>query len=169
MSVETMKDIINYAAEQYGDQDAFRYKVKKEIHGKTYRQLKEDTESFSRSLDKLGLLGKHVAVVGATSYPWVVSYFGTANSGGVIVPLDAGLPAGDLCQLINRADVSVLVYDESREDVAQAAGEKCPGLVCLISMKAAEHKTEEALPVYSFEKLVEENRGPKLCSSIIFN
>ena len=49
MSVETMKDIINYAAEQYGDQDAFRYKVKKEIHGKTYRQLKEDTESFSRS------------------------------------------------------------------------------------------------------------------------
>ena len=44
MSVETMKDIINYAAEQYGDQDAFRYKVKKEIHGKTYRQLKGLTQ-----------------------------------------------------------------------------------------------------------------------------
>ena len=85
MPVETMKDIMNYAAGRYGDQDAFRYKVKKEIHAKTYRQLKEDTEGFSRSLMKLGLLGKHVAVVGAASYPWVVSYFGTANSGGVIV------------------------------------------------------------------------------------
>ena len=63
MSVETMKDIINYAAEQYGDQDAFRYKVKKEIHGKTYRQLKEDTESFSRSLDKLGLLDTYSALI----------------------------------------------------------------------------------------------------------
>lgn len=31
MSVETMKDIINYAAEQYGDQDAFRYKVKRKF------------------------------------------------------------------------------------------------------------------------------------------
>lgn len=159
MPVETMKDIMNYAAGRYGDQDAFRYKVKKEIHAKTYRQLKEDTEGFSRSLMKLGLLGKHVAVVGAASYPWVVSYFGTANSGGVIVPLDAGLPAEDLCQLINRADVSALVYDGSREDAAQAAKEKCPDLVCLISIKAESHNMEESLPVYSFEKLLEENRG----------
>ena len=39
---------------------------------------------------------------GATSYPWLVTYFGTVNSGSVIVPLDVNLPAADVCDLINR-------------------------------------------------------------------
>ena len=68
MAVNTMKDIINHGAECYGDQDAFRYKVRKEIRSKSYRQLKADCEAFSRGLESLGLLGKHIAVIGATSY-----------------------------------------------------------------------------------------------------
>ncbi len=162
MAVNTMKDIINHGAECYGDQDAFRYKVRKEIRSKSYRQLKADCEAFSRGLESLGLLGKHIAVIGATSYFWVTAYFGTANSGGVIVPLDAGLPAGDLCELINRADVSALVYDELRKDAAEAAAKKCPGLSCMISMQADHDRPageESPVPVLSFQKFLSDHEG----------
>ena len=57
MAVQTMKDIIDYGAETYGSQAAFRYKVRKEIVEKTYLDVKRDSEAFGRALDKLGLLG----------------------------------------------------------------------------------------------------------------
>ena len=76
-------------------------------------------------LDDLGERGEHVAVIGATSYPWLVTFFGIVDSGSVAVPLDAGLPKEELCRLMDRADVTVLVYDEIRADVAAIAKEKC--------------------------------------------
>lgn len=135
MAVQTMKDIIDYGAETYGSQAAFRYKVRKEIVEKTYLDVKRDSEAFGRALDKLGLLGTHVALIGPTSYEWVASYFGVTNSGGVAVPVDAGLPAAEVCELLNRADVSALVYDELRADVAAMAREKCPGIRAIVSMQ----------------------------------
>ena len=124
--INTMKDIIDYAAETYGDAPAIRYKVRKEVITRTFRDLKRDSEAFCRALDSMGMLGKHVAVIGPTTYEWILAYFGAANSGCVIVPLDAQLPASDVCELLNRADISVLVYDELRRDVAEMAKEKCP-------------------------------------------
>lgn len=75
-----LKELLNDAAEMYGTRDAYRYKVKKEIVSKTYNDLKADTMAFSRMLRSKGLEGKHIGVVGATSYPWIVAYFGTVNS-----------------------------------------------------------------------------------------
>lgn len=133
--MQTMKDIIDYAAATYQKQDAFRYKVKKEIVSKTYEDLKKDSESFSCLLSHMELTGKHVAIIGSTTYEWIISYFGTANSGGVVVPVDVQLPAADVCELLERADVSVLIYDELRADVAAMAKEKCPKLIHMISMQ----------------------------------
>ncbi len=46
------------------------------------------------------------------------------GSGSVAVPLDANLPDEDLCELIDRADVTTLVYDEAKSSVAQMAAKK---------------------------------------------
>ena len=126
----TIRDLLVEAERKFGTQDAFRYKAKggddggkkeTKVEAKTYTQLKNDTECFSAALAALGEQGKHIAIVGPTSYSWVVSYFGIANSGSVVVPLDANLPEADLCELIERADVTTLVYDEAKAKVAQMA------------------------------------------------
>ena len=65
--------------------------------------------------------------------------FWTVNSGSVIVPLDVNLPAEDVCDLIDRSDSTVLVYDEVRKDVAAIAKERCPQLKTMISMQQEEH------------------------------
>ncbi len=56
-------------------------------------------------------------LIGVTSYPWLVSYFGIVNGGSVAVPLDVALPAEELCELMRRADVTMLVVDDIRKDV----------------------------------------------------
>ncbi len=156
MLCSNIRQILVNSEKQFGSEDAVRYKIAKNaIESKSYTQLKQDSESFSCALKALGEQGNHAAVIGATSYPWIVSYFGIVNCGSVAVPLDASLPAEELCELIDRADVTVLVLDDIRKDVASMAKERCPKLKYLISMQK-EESDEEAL---SFRQLLEENRG----------
>ena len=151
----TVYELLTEAEKAYGDRDAIRYKVKgtdeggkKEVkvEAKTYTQLKSDSARFTAALEALGEQGKHVAVVGATSYSWIVAYYGIVNGGSVAVPLDANLPAEDLCELIDRADVTALVYDGTKEDVARMALERCPGLKNVISMEAGSMEAENVVP-----------------------
>ena len=129
MVCSIIRDILVNTEKKYGPEDAVRYKVSKnEIEAKSYTQLRKDSESFSCVLKALGEQGSHIAIIGATSYPWLVSYFGIVNSGSVAVPLDALLPAEELCELIDRADVTVLVLDQVRKDVGEMVREKCPKL-----------------------------------------
>lgn len=93
---------------------------------------------------------------GSTSYEWVVSYMGTVNSGSVAVPLDAALPEEDLCDLLNRAEVTTLVFDENKAQVAKAAQKNCPGLKYVISMNE-ESKVDGAL--YFWKLLGEQEAG----------
>ena len=150
-----LKELINDTASLYSTQDAYRYKVKKEIISKTYNDLKADTMAFSRILESKGLLGKHIAVVGASSYPWVVTYFGTVNSNSVIVPIDKELPAEDIAELLNRADVSAVVFDKNLTDRMDTIREKCPEIKYYIN-SSIEEDNENTL---AFNKLIEENQG----------
>lgn len=85
---DTIKEMLEDTSKMYGSQDAFRYKSKKEIVSKTYNDIRNDSMTFSNVLKSLDLLSNHIAVIGATSYEWIVTYFGTVNSNSVIVPID---------------------------------------------------------------------------------
>ena len=149
----TIRELLVKSESAYGSWDAFRYKVKKSdgegkkavaVESKTYTDLKKDSECFSAVLDSLGEQNGHIAVLGTTSYEWVTAYMGIVNSGSVAVPLDAQLSAEELCDLINRAEVTTLVYDESKAAAANEAKKACAGLKHLISM-SKESTVEGAL------------------------
>lgn len=155
MAVKTLKDIIEYGAKTYGEQVAYRYKVKKEIEEKTYNQLYKDAMAISRTVEALDLKGKHIALIGTTTYQWITSYFGVTSSASVAVPIDAQLPADAICELLNRADVEMLVFDEIRRDVVAAVKNTCPQIKHIVSMQAE----EEAEGILSWKQLVEANQG----------
>lgn len=139
----TIRALLVAAEAEFGGQDAIRYKAKAEkggkketvVEAKTYTQLKNDTECFSAVLAALSEQEKHIAILGPNSYSWITAYFGTVNSGSVAVPLDAQLSVEELCELINRADVTTLVYDKAKEEVAAAAMTSCPNLKHVIGMQ----------------------------------
>ena len=156
MICNTIREILVQSAEQFGQGDAIRYKAGKDkIETKSYEQLKQDSESFSLALMGMGEQGAHVAVTGMTSYPWLVTYLGTVNCGCVAVPLDVSLPAEEMCELINRADVTTVVLDEIRMDVAAILRDRCPGVKHLIMMKKEESDAE----ALSFAQLLAEHPG----------
>lgn len=152
---ENLKELVRDAAAMYGECDAYRYKQKKEIVSKTYNDVLSDSETFSKALNDMGFLGGHVAVIGLTSYEWIITYFGTVNSGSVIVPIDKELGADDIAELLNRADISVLVYDSVLADRIDRIRELCKNIRCYIDINASEN-TEDTL---SFSKLLETYKG----------
>lgn len=155
MSIKTLKDIVDTSASRYKEATAYRYKVKKEVIDKSFLQVKNDSMAISRMIEALELKGKHIAIIGPTSYPWIVSFFGITGSGSVAVPLDVQLPATDLCELLDRADAEMLIFDELRQDVYEAARKNCPKLRYFISMQ----KENNEEPLFSWEKQVEAYRG----------
>ncbi len=156
MLCSTIREILVQAEQTYGVADAIRYKKgRKEIEAKSYTDLKNDSESFSNALQKLGKEGGHVALTGATSYGWIVSYFGIVDSGRVAVPLDLSLPTDDMLELIDRSDATIFVADDVRADVIAVVKTRCPKIEHVISLAQGAH-TEEML---SFWQLIEEHKG----------
>lgn len=135
MAFNTIKDIITYSTEKFADMTAFKYIDGKEIAEKKYSDVKNDSEAISCVLSKLNLDGKHIALIGTSSYPWIISYFGIVNSGSVAVPLDASLPANELYELINRSDSSALFYDKAQKAVADGVRENCPAITHIICLQ----------------------------------
>ncbi len=141
MLYTTLREIITKSAEQYADIDAVRYKIGKDaIEAKTYAQLRKDSQKVSALLAGYGLKGAHIALTGASSYAWIITYFGIVNSGNVAVPLDVSLPAEDMCELIDRSDAVLFVVDELRRDVKELAKSACPKLQRVISMQEELHE-----------------------------
>ena len=156
MAVETLRDVIRHSAAAYGSQTAFRYKIgRKELEDKTYENVNQDSMAVSRMLKAEGMLGKHIALIGATTYSWIISYFGITNSGSVAVPIDAQLPSPAICELLNRADVEMVIYDEIRADVIPEIRKLCPQITCIISMQAQESSAD----IRSLSQLLAEHTG----------
>ena len=156
MLCSTIREILVLAEKEYGTEDAIRYKKgRKEIEAKSYSDLKQDSESFSNALQMLCADGGHVAMTGATSYPWIITYMGIVNSGRVAVPLDVSLPLEDMLELIDRSDATVFVSDAVRTDVVEVVKERCPKIKYVISM-VAEESTENIL---SFWELLKKYKG----------
>ena len=97
MEIRSIRDIVDYCADTYKDAPAYRYKVKKDVVEKSFKEVKRDSMAVSRFVADLSLEGKHIAVLGPTSYPWIISYFGITGSQSVAVPIDAQLSADDIC------------------------------------------------------------------------
>lgn len=157
MPVETLRDIVRHGAEQYGTQAAYRYKVKKEIEERTYEDLNRDSMAVSRMVESLGMKGKHIALIGATSYSWIIGFFGVTGSGSVAVPIDVQLPAAAVCDQLNRADVEMLILDEIRADLAEAVRAECPQIRYMVSMQGTLASAENG--ILSMPQLLDENQG----------
>ena len=121
--VKDLRDLVNYAAAQYGTGAAYLYKEK--VGGDylpiSFQRFREDVYSFGSALLAAGYRGKHIAVIGENRYEWVVTYFAVACGLGVIVPLDKELPVQEISALAGRADISAIVYSAKVGEKVKAA------------------------------------------------
>ncbi len=174
------KELLIRSEVKYGLKHAYReLDANRNIHNYTFIQLREDVDALGTRLLSLGLKGKHFALVGESSYSYVVSYLAVSCGIGVIVPLDKDLSVDDLHKLICKSDAEVLFYSHSLEkDVLEMKG-SCPEVKTFINISMYE-KSENDLSIID---LIEEGKqeinlgnnefkkmtiDPEVLSSILF-
>ncbi len=98
---------------KYASNIAYQYWENRKVISKTYAEFYGDVCSFTHYLEDQQLLGKHIALIGKTSYLWLVSYFAVIASGSVVVPIDKELDPESVCDQLAHADVEAVFCDKA--------------------------------------------------------
>ena len=154
--VSDLKDMLDTSAEIYADRAAY---LIKEVLGGEYKpiyfpQVKSDVDSLGTKFTEMGLRGKRIAVIGENSYQWALTYFATTNGTGVIVPLDRELPPNEIRNLLQRAEVSAIVFSRKMEPTVKEALKGLTGIDYTINMSA----TNDEAGDISLNKLIGEGK-----------
>ena len=135
-----IKDLLEKFVNRFKNNLAFKLKKKNEYEEITYERFKNDIDSLQMGFISKGIKNKRIAVIGPNSYEWALTYFATLCSNNVLVPLDKGLPEGEIESLLQRSSADVVVFDEKYCDVMNKfKNEKTTNVSNFICMK----KTEE--------------------------
>ncbi|MBE6811718.1 MAG: iron-containing alcohol dehydrogenase [Ruminococcaceae bacterium] len=153
--IKTLKNMIDFAADRYPENDFLLFKDNGSVANKTYLQLQAASDAFSRLLENRNMKGAHVAVVGPTCFEWIVTYFGTVAADSVIIPLAANETDDMNRQLCEFGDTDVLVFDKKHESLCRLLHEKLPRVKLFISMDDA----VSADYVESFSSVLADNAG----------
>ena len=167
--IEDLKEMICTSAEMFADDNAYLQKDKEtgNFEPIKYSQVKSDMDALGTKLVNMGLSGKKIAVIGETSYSWILTYFTVVCGVGVIVPLDKNLPAGELLGLIERSGAEAIVYSSKCKKNIASLFDDPKTIKYLISMEETESKAsgedkedkdEAAAEQIALPDLIEEGR-----------
>ncbi|MEE0982302.1 MAG: AMP-binding protein, partial [Acutalibacteraceae bacterium] len=109
----TFRELLTQSMAIYGKSPAF--KVKNEIGqiiDVSYNQYHEDVFSLGTALLDLGLKDCRIAVAGASSYKWCMSYMAVVCGAGVVVPTDKELPFADIKSILEVSESKAIIFDE---------------------------------------------------------
>lgn len=108
------REIINYSAVRYAKNTAFQVKTKTgDYKNITFAELKNLYYGLCTKFIKMGYLGKRIAVIGANSFEWALSYL-CASTVGVVVPIDKELQAEDVSDFFDSADCIAVCTDDAK-------------------------------------------------------
>lgn len=157
--ITDIKHMIETSAELYADNVAFYEKKKKgqPYEPITYKEMLSQMNALGTALIDLGLKDKRIAIIGANSSKWALSYLATVCGTGVVVPLDKELPASTLEDLIKQSDATAVIFDKKYEDIFDEIKKKDENKLSVLINMHAEEDTECAL---SWSGLLE--KGQKL-------
>lgn len=107
-----LQEFVKEISKAYGDRDAYRYIVDDAVVGKTFKDFEHDINAVASWFVKRGYSGKHVAIIGSSSYSWVVAFLGVACSANVVIPIDKMLSEDEMLGLLNMGDADAVFLSE---------------------------------------------------------
>ncbi len=135
--ITDLRDMIRKSSEMYAERNAFLVKRNGKYEPVTYMQYMADINALGTKLVDMGLKGEKIAVVGEASYAWAVTYLAVVCGVGVIVPLDKELPKEEIDNLINIANVKMIIHSpkvktidkDTKVDYKVSMGEELDALI----------------------------------------
>lgn len=99
----------------YKDRIAYRYLSSDKIVDKTFAELAKDVFAMATYFQDFGLKGDRIAIIGGTSYPWIVTFLASSVSGNVVIPIDKMLPQEEILNLISVGEAKYVFVSEEFE------------------------------------------------------
>lgn len=135
--ITDLRDMIRKSSEMYAERNAFLVKKNGKYEPITYMQYMADINALGTKLVNMGLKGEKIAVIGEASYAWAVTYLAVVCGVGVIVPLDKELPKEEIDNLINIANVKMIIHSpkvktidkDTKVDYKVCMGEELDALI----------------------------------------
>ena len=115
--INTIKDMINLAVKEAGNNIAFEYKDKetKNIIKVKYKEFQDDINKLGTALTTINMNDKHIAVIGENSYEWITVYLTALQSNGVFVPIDKELTYEEIVYILKNSDSEVVFFSKKYE------------------------------------------------------
>ncbi len=86
----------------------------------TFNQVKEKSEQAAACFQAMGIgKGDPVAIMGQNTVDFVFSYFGVLKAGGIVVPVNHKLTAGEVDYILGNSKASLFLFDGSLNEVAR--------------------------------------------------
>lgn len=130
----TVKDLVLFAAEEYGERDFCRFFRDFEMCKKSFIEFSEDCLAVSRYIKNIEKKKMHIAFIGKTNYEYVACLTGMICSGNVVVPFDPNISVEEACQLFEDADIEMLFCEEEFSKKADEIGRRYKRLRQIVSL-----------------------------------
>ena len=148
----TFRELLSQSMARYGSSPAF--KVKNEV-GQivdiSYDRYYDDVYSFGTALLSLGLKDCRIAVAGASSYKWCVSYMSVVCGVGVVVPTDKELPFAEIKSILEVSESKAIIFDKKFGKKILDHRDELPADMIYICMDAKDDEDG----ILSFDSLVQ--------------
>lgn len=142
--IESLRELVDSGATLFGEKAAFKYKEKNEVISISYKEFKNEVDSFGTALCDMGLDGRHIAIIGDNSYNWVLSYLTVLNTRGVAVPIDKELSTEDILFILLNGDCEALIYSGGgTEKKIQEITDQLPNIthyICMVEPSLYDNK-----------------------------
>ena len=125
--IRDFKDLIDQSEKLFSERPAYKLRNSDGIYYEvTYSNLRHSVYYLANSLVNDGYNRAHIAVVGANSYNWAVTYLAVTCSDNVIVPIDKELTADNMMDVIKDSDATVLFGDKKYIKRIEALKDQLP-------------------------------------------
>ncbi len=147
---DSIYEMVKLAEDEAGDKIAYKFREKGKIKEITFKEFRRTTINIGTALYNMGLLNKHIAMLGENSYNWICVYVSVLQGDGVFVPVDRELSAEPMCHVLSESDTSVLFYTKKYEDFIKENRSKFPNITTFVAID----NEEDTKDAYSFKKLI---------------
>ncbi len=145
--ISDLRDLVDSCADRYGDKPLYIYRDKEDNTEKqfSYNMNRDHMVYLGTAFSKMGIMGKHIAVIGEGHPAYMTTYYAAVNGGGVIVPLDKDLSDEELINFINLSEVAAIVYTGMFNNRIANFADRTPNVKYFIPIAAFEEKIESPL------------------------
>ena len=164
----SVRELLDTGAEKYGNSTFIKYIENGETREKSFIQIRNDSRCVCRMIRHIAKNKINIAVIGKTSYEYLVFASGVLISGNVSVPFSPEISVAEAAELFERADIEILLYEEAFADKAKELLSICPDLKNIVSFGSADEIYERYSETSEFSGLSEFEEDKEQSAIIIY-